>query len=82
MFATAFVLSFVHGAPAVIFCAENALSGTVEITKEMMSAVTALAFLWRKEIIAKLWREICTLWSYGAVKKERAPNNEALAVTL
>jgi hypothetical protein len=48
----------VHGAPAVIFCAENALSGTVEITREMMSPVMALAFLWRKEIIAKLWREI------------------------
>ena len=64
------MLSDVQVAPEVIFCAENALSGRVEIARESMSAVRALAFLSRKEVIAKLWREKGILWSYGTVKSD------------
>ena len=71
------MLSEVQVPPAAIFCAENALSGRVEITREMMSAVTALAFLWRKGVIAKLWRELSTLWSYWAVKSDTESSSKS-----
>ncbi len=47
--------SFLHDAPAEIFWAENAESGTSEIVKAAVRATAALAFLRRKVITGKLW---------------------------
>ena len=53
----ALAFSDLHGAPAAIFCAENAESGIKEVTKARRATVSVDLFL-EVDLFARLMREL------------------------